>query len=46
MESVGGLARFVIGIGEVYRDNNIRPIYRETIIKNIEDFVDDLLGDG
>jgi hypothetical protein len=45
MASVGELACLIIGKGEVYRDNNIRPIYRETIAKNIEDFAAALLGE-
>ena len=46
MANVGNLAWLTIGIGEIYRDNSIMPLYRETIEKNIEDFAANILGDG
>lgn len=46
MGTVGELTWLTVGIGEVYRDNDIKPIYRGTIEKNIEDFAAELLGDG
>jgi hypothetical protein len=46
MASVGGLAWLTIGIGEVYRDNSIPPIYREAIEKVIVDFGVSILGKG
>jgi len=46
MANVGKLTWLTIGIGEVYRDNAIAPVYRDSIEKNIEDFAIHILGDG
>lgn len=46
MANVGSLTWLTIGVGEIYRDNNITPIYRDIIEKNIKSFSTEILRGG